>query len=178
MEVSDILKVEITDLMIAEANEEAEWLRVNKFGNKTRNLAEDRDLIGSLAHQCVEIKLTEMGRPFESTRKIKEKKGDKFDVKVNGDFVDVKGSHGTLDNWFFNRKFMCTNENLASMEGKEITHFCFVVIDLAEKMGYIFGVIETETFLEKARPITVKCPSHFVFSRELTPFISYINHTL
>ena len=163
--------------MISEAKRDAESLK-SSIGQKTRAATEDRDIIGSLAHQAVEVKLIEMGRPFTSTRTIHKTAGDEGDIFYDQDNIDVKGTHGSLqEQYFYNQQFLVFDSEIPAIESKGITHFVFVLVDVPKREAYIFGAISYYDFQEKSQPVTLKWENHGVKSRELTPFINYINHT-
>ena len=81
MDRTDIITVEITPEMYKEAREDKEMLS-KKIGLGTRPAIENRDLIGSIAHQVVEDRLIEMGIPFHSSRKEIFVGGDKGDIEL------------------------------------------------------------------------------------------------
>lgn len=179
---SDINQVEISEEMLLEARQEAEWLRTSKVGQKTRNAAEDRDIIGSLAHQAVEKKLSELGLYYESTRKIKYETGDSFDIRYENDFLDVKGSKGIFnEKYFYNREFCIFQEQLDDPKIEKITHFCFVEISPFFDTAYIYGVISRGDFQEQAiiKPQTEiwKWASQGIRAYQLRPFFNYVFRT-
>lgn len=178
----DINLVEISEEMLSEAKQEAAWLGNSKVGQKTRNAAEDRDIIGSLAHQAVEQKLSELGLYYESTRKVKYEKGDAFDILYENDFLDVKGSKGIFnEKYFYNREFCVFQEQLDDPKIETISHFCFVEISPFFDEAFIYGVVERNDFLERAisKPQTEswKWPSMGIRAYQLRPFLDYVFRT-
>lgn len=177
MNLSDVLKVQITDEMIENAKLDATHLK-SSIGQKTRAATEDRDIIGSLAHQAVENKFLEMGRPFTSTRCVRLNTGDDGDIYYDQDKIDVKGTHGNLDErYFYNKQFLVFDKELPAIEQKGITHFVFVLVDLPNREAYIFGAIDYNDFTEKSVPVTLQWENHAIKAFQLKPFISYVNRS-
>lgn len=172
--MNNTLILDITPEMLTEARAEAEELK-SKWGYGTRGATEDRDIIGSLAHQAVEIKLKEWGRPFESYRKVKYQGGDKGDLKYENDLIDIKG---TASGWLrYDRDFLVFANEIPKMKAIGITHLCFVVVKLEEEKIYIYGVIPFEDFLEIAEPLKLTWDNLKITADKLRPFIDYVNHT-
>lgn len=169
--MKDVIILNITPEMLEEAKIETEELK-SKWGYGTRVATANRDIIGSLAHQAVEIKLKEWGRPFESYRKVKYQGGDKGDLKYENDLIDIKGQKKV-----YNNQFLIFDSEMESIERKGITHFCFVEINYLENEAYIYGVIDIDDFKEKSIPVKLTWDNHAIPIRELKPFISYINHS-
>jgi len=167
----------LTEQMFNEAKVDAEHLKVS-WGKKTRNATNDRDLIGSLAHQAVEQKFQEYNLPFESYRKVRYTSGDKGDILYDQDLIDVKGTHGELDMWWQAKNFLVFDKEMPSIESKGITHFVFVLVDLNIKEAYVFGAISLESFKNNSKEVRLKWDNHGVTARQLTPFRDYVFRTV
>ena len=175
MEKTDLITVEISQSMIEEAKKEADFLKI-RYGEKTRAAYEDRDLIGSLAHQVVEKKLQELELPFISHR-TKKMVGDDFDIYYEGDVIDVKGTHGELDQWFYNKEFLVFQKQLDDPKIEKINYFVFVMISKDLKTGWIFGAISVRDFLEKSRQVTLKYENRGIRAYQLKKFLDYVYRT-
>lgn len=172
--MKDVIILNITPEMLTEARAGAEELK-SKWVYGTRGATTNRDIIGSLAHQAVEIKLKEWGMPFESYRKVKYQGGDKGDLKYENDLIDIKG---TGSGWLKdNRDFLVFANEIPKMKAVNITHLCFVVVKLEEEKIYIYGVIPFDDFLEISEPLKLTWDNLKITADKLTPFIDYINHT-
>lgn len=183
MTIDDIYTIDLTDDMILEARAEQEWLDKNKQGEKTRNVISDKNIIGSLAHQAVELAFQTSGYDFESTRKIKYKQGDTCDISYLGDSLDVKGTRGKLnEKWFYNRGFLVFQAQVDDPKFEEITHLLFAEVDLDGMQVNIYGVIERQEFLRKSRLIKagesrLQYNNWEIKARQLTPLKKYIYKT-
>jgi hypothetical protein len=175
MQKNDLLRVEITPELKQEARKEADFLRI-RWGRKTRAAYGERDLIGSLAHQVVEVKLLELGLSFESQRK-KKMPGDDFDIYYEGDAIDVKGTHGELDDYFYNKEFLVFQKQLDDPKINQIDYFVFVMVSTILNEGWIFGAISLSDFMEKSYPVKLKFENRGIRAYQLKPFLSYIFRT-
>lgn len=177
---SDIWTIHFTEHELEIARREQEWLDGHKDGAKTRNTIPDKNIIGSLAHQAVEIAFGEIGFDFESTREKRYERGDSCDIIYDQDLIDVKGSKGALDEkWYFNRNMLVFQAQLDDPKFEAISHLIFVLVDLAAMEAHIYGVISRLEFLEKCRPQLaspggLKYDAQAVKARELTPIKNYI----
>lgn len=179
LELHQILEVDITEEMIFEARKDAEFL-AGQIGKKTRAVLEDRDIIGSLAHQAVEQRFEEAGVMYYSTRTIKEKlgQGDKYDILYERDKIDVKGTRGTLDSkWFYRQQFLVFKDQLDADKFNEITHLLFVLVEPQLSRAYIFGVISTGQFLQEAYPVQLQYNNMAIRAKSLRPFFNYVYRT-
>src|SRR5512139_597360 len=107
-----IVTVYITKDMIEEAEREEEE-RTEKYGYKTREVMDKtgkvvrRDLIGSLAHQAVEMMFDQYNVPYKSTRTERYGGGDTTDIEYDGDSIDVKGTMRVMDKgWDYTNGFL------------------------------------------------------------------------
>lgn len=175
MDKNQILHVNITLDMIEEARKDSEWLNT-KVGKSTRYVYEDYNIIGSLAHQIVEKKFDEMELGYESTRKIKYRGGDKYDIKYENDKLDIKGTHGKLDQYYYNKTFLIFEKQLED-EDKLPDYFVFCLISPDMDEGWIFGVINAHDFLSKAETVTLKYTNKAIKARELKGFTNYVYRT-
>jgi hypothetical protein len=162
--------------MIDEAKDEAQWLAKNA-GQKTIRLTENYDVIGSLGHQAVEIAASDCGVPFNSFRKQKLSGGDKVDAQYENDLIDVKSHGGTFnESYFHNQSFLVMSHQLEKLE-KDITHLCFVLVDLEDNKAYIYGVISFQDFLDEATPKKLRYDNLEIKGYQLRPFRKYIFRT-
>jgi hypothetical protein len=175
MNINDLTKIEITKDMLEEATLEAEWLETSKTGNKTIKLTDDYNIVGSLGHQAVEKKLESSGLDFKSFRKEKYiDRGDYLDIQFNEDLLDVKSHKGTLDEkWFYNQSFLVMTHQIEKLK-KEVSHLCFVLVDLDNNYCYLYGVISVADFIDKALPKKLKYDNFEIKAKDLRPFDSYI----
>ena len=182
MDINSIVRVDITEEMIAEAQAEQKWLDENKEGAKTRDAYHNKTLIGSLGHQAVEHTFENMDFAYTSTRKIKYKQGDTYDIQYENDYIDVKATHGKLDEkWFFNKEFLVFQAQLDDPKIDLITHFVFVLVDMDEREAYIFGAIHRSDFMSNSNEVKannyLKWDNRAIKAKQLKPFISYICRT-
>lgn len=178
MEISDLAKIEITEEMIAEARDDQGFHNRVSVGAKTRADYDERDLVGSLGHQIVEQyfefhKLpTDRYKSFRKERRID--RGDDMDIFFNDDAIDVKATHGTLDEqYFFNKGFLVYDAQLKDPKFELISHFIFVQVDLQHKVGHIYGIVLKDTFLNKAKPVQLKHANHEIKAYQLVPLHVY-----
>jgi len=177
MILDDVLVEPITPEMMEEAKAIAEKLKVS-LGQKTRAATENRDIIGSLAHNAVENKLRSLGVTFESYRTKIGVTGDGGDILYDGDLIDVKGTHGKLDEkYFYNKSFLVFDKELPRIESIGISHFVFVQVDIEEQKAYIYGAIRFDDFMENSVPVTLQWENHGIKAYQLKPFINYVYRT-
>lgn len=173
-----IVVVDITEQMLAEARQDSTYLQNTSVGQKTRPVTTDRDIVGSLAHQCVEDYFLNQNVPFQSTRTERLTTGDQTDIIYEDDYIDVKGHKCKFDSkWSHNQKFLIFDKQLEDLDSKPITHYCFVTIEPDYSRGYIFGVISTREFIEKSTPIRLQYDNHQILSRQLKNMSNYVWHT-
>lgn len=171
----DIITIEIDNEMVLIARQEQEWLDINKQGAKTRDAYNDKNIVGSLAHQIVEIALENLRVPYKSFRTQQFKRGDTTDIIYENDYIDVKGTHGSLnEQYFFNQGFLVFKDQLTDSKIDNITHFLFVLIEADYRRGHIFGIIGKEDFLKEATPVTLKYENMQIRAFKLRPLRSYI----
>jgi hypothetical protein len=175
MDKDNIITIDLTTDMIAEARKDAEFLR-SKMSWRTINLKDNRDIIGSLAHQAVEQAFENTEMYFESTRKLKYLHGDEYDIKYENDTIDIKGTAGTLDKWFYNKSFLVITKQLEKEKIEKISHFCFVVVEPDYTQAYIFGLMERHNFVNKSTNVSLKFENKMIRARELKPFRDYVYH--
>ncbi len=174
MIVEDIYRIKITKQMIKEAQIDADFLKV-KIGHKTRSDNSKRDIIGSLAHQAVEIAFQELNLPFQSSRKIKTIGGDNGDIFYDNNLIDVKGTaSGKFDKWFYNKSFLVYTKEIDDIKSKGITDFIFVYLDREQMEAMIFGVISFNDFMELSKPLKLNNDNLEIKAYQLTPFTKYI----
>lgn len=172
--LDDILKVVITPEMVQEAREDQEWLNTSKGGEETTTKS-NHNIIGSLAHQIVEIKLREYKVPFITTRREKYCKGDDFDIKYENDLLDIKGHEGFLnEKYFYNQELLVFQRQIDDPKFKKITYLVFCLIDPGYEVGYILGVIHTADFEDKSYPVKLRFDNQAIKSRDLKPFSDYV----
>lgn len=175
--LDDIVKIEITPEMIAEAEAEQEWLNSNKTFNSVI-IKSNHNLVGSLAHQIVEKAFEYYRLPFTSTRKEQLLGGDKYDIKYDNDLLDVKGHEGTInEKYFYNQQFLIFQHQIDNSKFQDTTHIVFCLIEHGYECGYIFGVIETFDFLEKCYPVKLTYENQAIKSRQLRGFRAYCFRT-
>jgi hypothetical protein len=178
--LNDILEVEITGAMLEEANAEANWFGANMVGGKTRPVTQNRDIIGSLAHQIVEVKFNDFGLAHTSSRISYEGNkfldhGDTFDIQYENDFIDVKGHAGTPNTqYFYNEQFLVFQKQIDTPKFNDLTHLCFCKVAPDYSRGWIYGVISVSQFLDLAVPVTLQYQNQGIKSRQLTPFMDYV----
>lgn len=176
MSLDDIITVPITQEMIMEAEEEASFLK-SKYGSNTRPVISERDIIGSLAHQAVEVFLDSQELAYKSYRKIKYQHGDNLDIEYENDKIDVKGTHGELDQWFYNKNFLVFQDQLDDPKINKLTHFVFVLVKPDFSEAYIFGIISIGDFLSKSKEVILKYKNQEIRAYQLRPFRKYIWRT-
>lgn len=174
MERESIVTIDLNDDMVREAEQMGAWLDKNKQGAKTRDAYQGKNVIGNLAHNAVEVAFNNHGLIYESTRLVQYKGGDKCDIIYEDDYIDVKGTHGKPDQWFYNKEFLVFQAELDDPKIEAITHFIFVVVDLPGMQAHIYGVIGREQFLSRSYPVRLKYDNQAIKSRQLTPFNNYI----
>jgi hypothetical protein len=175
MKIDDIIIIKVTDDMIVKAKTEAEWLNSSKAGEKTIQLYDDHNIIGSLGHQAVEIIFDRSKLPYMSYREEKyQNTGDTIDIKYENDLIDVKSHKGKFDEkWFYNQSFLVMTHQMEKLE-KEISHLCFVLVDMDDLNCYLYGVISFKDFKEKATEKKLKYDNWEIKAKDLRPFNDYI----
>lgn len=172
--LDDIIEIDITPEMVEEAREEHARLIKKNMSPKTRLVMDNHNVIGSLAHQAVEIALENMGVAYTSYRREIYVGGDKCDIEYDTDTIDVKGTHGILDKWFYNKDFLVFADQLKDEKIKEISHFLFTLVHKDLTTVWIFGIITVSEFLDRATPVRLKYDNLAIKARYLRPFRSYI----
>lgn len=180
MEISDIAHYKISDQMVEDALKDQAFHNQVSVGQKTRADYDERDLIGSLGHQVVEQYFLGNTTPpllATSYRTERRTRGDDMDISFAGDCIDVKSTHGSLDEqYFYNKGFLVYDDQLKDPKFKIITHFIFVLIDLKLHIGYIHGIIEKSRFMALCRPVQLKHNNQEIRAFHLTPLHAYIYH--
>lgn len=174
MRIENIVTIDLNDDMIAEAEKMGAWLDKNKQGAKTRDDYKGKNVIGNLAHNAVEVAFDNHGLLYQSTRMVEYKRGDVLDIKYENDCIDVKGTHGKLDQWFFNKEFLIYKAELDDPKIEVITHFVFVVVDIPDMKAHIYGTMKRDDFIEKSYPVKLNHDNQAIRARQLTPFNNYI----
>jgi len=175
MNLDDIISVDFSQSDIDASREWQTFMDVKNDGAKTDNLNPNKNMYGYLGHLAVEMVLSSQGVDFQSTRIVKYKQGDEYDLAIVNDRIDVKAHPRELDpKWFFNENLLVLEIDVEKYKKTgELTHFCFVRVKPDMTEGYVFGMIEWSRFLELAEPVTYKAPSYQIKSRQLTPILKY-----
>lgn len=160
--------------MVEEAYKEAEYLNKSKEGQKTRIVAEDHNVYGSLAHQAVEAAFEDAGLQYTSFRQEKYKRGDKYDIAYENDRIDVKGTHGVLNQWYYNKQFLVFQHQIDNPKFELTTHLTFVMVHPGKHTAYIFGIIERDEFMEKCEAVKIKYDNQGIRAYHLKPFRQYM----
>lgn len=177
---SNLLTVDITAEMLKEAQTEAEWLRAHKIGATTRAAKNDRDIIGSLAHQIVESKFDDLGLPYKSTRKEQYKRGDTLDIMYENDKIDVKGTEGEPnEKYFYNEQFYVFARQVDDPKFMQLSHLIFCKIAHDRSQGWIYGVMSVPDFIDgcvfvPAGTHGLRWDNQEVRAHQLKPFLSYV----
>ena len=177
---NNIVSIPIDLEMIEEAErEEAE--RREKWGYGTREVINKegkvvrRDLIGSLAHQAVEIYLDSLRVPYKSFRTVRYKSGDSTDIKYDGDSIDVKGNTRSLkNNYDYIKDFLVFQNQLDDPKMDDISHFCFVTVDPDLDRASIFGIISVGNFLRKSHKVVLQYVNRGISPMQLMCIRNYI----
>lgn len=180
MNITDISKHRITDQMIEDAKKDQAFHNAVSVGQKTRADYDQRDLIGSLGHQIVEQYFQSNTTPpltATSYRTERRTTGDDMDISFAGDCIDVKSTHGSLDEqYFYNKSFLVYDEQLKDPKFKVITHFIFVLVDMQLRIGYVYGIIDKSRFMQLCTPIQLKHANQQIRAFQLTPLHAYLYH--
>lgn len=180
MERIDIVNIDISDFMRAEAEREYEALKIkwgkkshptiNKYGNQVR-----RDYIGSLAHQAVEHAFYNLNLPYYSTRKEMYQGGDSLDIQYEEDKIDVKGTEKEFnEKYFYNEQFLVFQHQLDNPKIELLTHFIFVTIDPDYQTARIYGAITLNDFLKESKEVNLMYKNKGIKAYQLTPFRKYV----
>lgn len=183
MEKLDLIIVDITMQMLEEAEKE-ENDRAIKHGRSTRWTTRSngevvrQDLVGSIAHQAVEIAFERLNLQFTSTRTVAYKGGDAFDIVYEEDFIDVKGTARKFnEKYFYNESFLVYQKQLDDPKIEKITHFCFVSVDFEGAKAYVFGVISLSEFMRKSTERQLQYMNREIKAYQLKPFRKYAFRT-
>jgi len=174
MNEEDIITIELTPEMVAEARRVHQERLIHKQSDKTRLAISNHGVYGELGHMAVEVALENLEVPFESTRTIRYHGGDPYDIKYENDTIDVKATHGIIDKWFYNKEFLVFQAQLDDPKIELVSHFCFVLVNPDLTEAYIFGIIDVPDFLKNSYPVQLKWPNQAIKSRFLKPFRKYI----
>lgn len=174
MNEEDIITIELTPEMVAEAKRVHQERLIHKQSDKTRLAISNHGVYGELGHMAVEAALENLEVPFESTRTIRYNGGDPYDIKYEYDTIDVKATHGVIDKWFYNKEFLVFQAQLDDEKIELVSHFCFVVVNPDLTEAYIFGIIDVPDFLKNSYPVQLKWPNKGIRARYLKPFRKYI----
>lgn len=174
MNFEDLYHVSFDEYCLNEAKKDATFFR-GQIGRKTRNATEERDIIGSLAHQAVEIAFERNNLYYESYRNKKRPlgEGDTTDILYEQDSIDVKGTRGEPGKWFYNKSFLVFQKQLDDPKIENITHFCFVLVKEDYSEGWIFGVISLSDFKKLSKPVTLMYENQEIRAFQLVPFNKY-----
>jgi hypothetical protein len=176
VKITDVKTVVITDSMQRAATDEAMELagitsglrNAHGFGSK------NHDYVGSIAHQAVERLFERYGMIYESSRGGKT--SDEWDILYDGDKIDVKGTRGELsDKWFFNESFLIFQHQVDRGIIQKKDYLVFVKV--GEEKAYIFGIIATDDFLQKAVDRKLKYDNKEIKAHQLKPFDRYVFRT-
>lgn len=174
--LDDIVEIEITDSMLAQAKAEKKFYDENKQGEQTVNLRADHDIVGSLAHQAVEQVFDFSPYTYQSSRQIKFKGGDKCDMIYGERIIDVKHAYGRFNpQYFYNHNCGITKKEWDSrLVSGEIDTFIFVNVDLEAGRCYVLGVITKDDFDNLKEPFNKGVDGYQVKSRQLTSIHKFI----
>ena len=173
MKKSELVKFIITEEMIEKAEKEA-IARMSKWGKSTRAAIQDRDVVGSLAHQGVENILDLWDVDYISYREVEYARGDFADIKLREQFLDVKGTRKNFNSkFFFNEEFLVFTDQLKK-EVENIHQFVFVGLERNFSKGYIYGIIEPRKFVGLATDVKLKFDNKMVKAYHLKPFKDYV----
>ena len=177
MNEDDIITIELTADMINEARKVHAERLIHKQSEKTRLAIDNHGVYGELGHMAVEEALDRMRLLYESTRKIRYNGGDPYDIKYENDTIDVKATHGVIDQWFYNKEFLVFQAQLDDPKSELVSHFVFVVVNPDLTEAYIFGIIDKYDFLEKCYPVKLKWENQGIRANKLKPLRRYIYRT-
>jgi hypothetical protein len=173
MTETDIITIELTPEMVTEAKKVHQERLIHKQSDKTRLAITNHGVYGELGHMAVEQAFEELGLYYESTRTIRYNGGDPYDVKYENDTIDVKATHGVIDNWYYNKEFLVFQAQLDDPKIELVTHFCFVVVNPDLTEAYIFGIIDVNDFLHNSYPVKLKWDNQGIRANKLRPFRNY-----
>ncbi len=187
IQLDDIILVDIPDKVLVAARE----LNPKLFGNKKqsakyRPLREDHNEVGLIGHWAVEVVLARWQIPFETTRRIKYKNGDEYDLKIEEKLIDVKSSSiGKWDSkYFYNMDFFVLKDWTDDPKGDLIDDYIFVHLNRELTEARLFGVLPRSELLEcpvmgpcEWPPANLKYENYHVKSRQLISFYKYIYRT-
>lgn len=181
MDINDIAKIQITGEMEAEARADQQFHTSVSVGQKTRADYDERDFIGSLGHQIVEkyiistAHISDRYKSFRTERRID--RGDDMDIFFNDDAIDVKATHGALDEmYYYNKGFLVYDKQLKDPKYRVISHFVFTQIDIKLHIGYIYGIIDKARFMEHCKPVQLNNLNQEIRAYRLTPLHAYLYH--
>lgn len=172
----DVMTIQLDEAMVAVAKDDSEFLHKNRTDN-TRALREDRDIIGSLGHQAVEVAFDQLGVPYYSSRTERYKHGgDSMDIEYEGDRIDVKATteRGGIEKYFYNVPFLVIQDQLDDPKTELITHFIFVTVEPTYHYAHVYGIIRQSSFLRLSVPRTLKYENREIKSNQLTPLRKYV----
>ena len=136
---------------------------IGRGWESTRNLNEDRDVIGMIGQYAVVQQATEWGEVDAPEYYDSNLEGDEYDFKFKGKTWDVKSFTGDYE------RLLIKNDS----KGKKVDRYVFAKVDLTGKTVHILGWMSFDQFWEQARPFkskNVKYPCHYIFSQELESF--------
>lgn len=171
MQLSDIIHVPLTPDDYFDALKRQMWLDRKKNGAKTRDAFEDKNIVGELAHMAVEKLFDEIGLEYYSSRKEDYARGDQLDIAYNGRTMDVKGTHGVLnEKWFFNKEFLVFNDQVTDPKFLQLDDLCFVQVNPLFTEAWVYGVIEVRDFISEGHPVKLRWDNWGIQAHKLTPF--------
>jgi hypothetical protein len=140
----------------------------------TRNLNEDRDLIGAIGQLWVIEQIKSWGFvPQEWGYFDPNKRSDDCDFIWRYEKCDVKASPTQFPQIYRNSRFLIKDDS----ESKKVDHYIFVKVDLAGKKVVIAGCMKYNCFWEDSLPFEsykIKYPCHYILAKDLTPFEDFI----
>jgi len=174
--LDDIVEIEITDSMLAQARAEQKFYNDNKQGEQTVNLRDDHDIVGSIAHQAVEQVFDFSPYGYKSSRQEKLQGGDKYDMLYGDKVIDVKHAYGRFNpKYFYNHNCGITKKEWENkLLGGDINCFVFVNVDLEAGRCYVLGAISKDDFDELKEPFNKGVDGYQVKSRQLTTIHKFI----
>lgn len=183
MNRSDIISIDFDWQDRHEADAWQVYMDAKNQGKKTVNFSKNKNISGFLGHLAVERAIERLNLPYTSSRLVKFKHGDTYDILFEDYSIEVKGLFGDLsEQYFFNEKLFVFDHH----QRKNETHYCWVVIDRDRSAGHIYGTMEADWFWESAQPgvipasekVPVPLAYHYIISRDLRPLNKLLLHVV
>lgn len=183
MKRADIITVDFSWQDVQEAENWQAYMDSKNQGRKTVNFSSNKNISGFLGHLAVERAIERLNLPYTSSRLVKFKHGDTYDILFEDYSIEVKGLFGDLsEQYFFNEKLFVFDHH----QRKNETHYCWVVIDRDRGAGHIYGTMEADWFWESSQPGVIPAsakvrkalPYHYIISRDLRPLNKLLLHVV